>query len=211
MWFAACWTLQQCRCQSFFRNSGKKHRVRNCPDITILNSLFGLYAFVFLYFCLFVQTSLWSNVWRIWSLKSHSLCQNSKVAVTDWLTEWQVRYRAARAAKKSKMVVCTTWQELTGHRTNRRNGRKVSICTMLHIWVNEWDLGLTDWEGCLPPSPPRSCLVCYSVMHASYCYVCTVRTFENGTQLQKCMDNSPLESKTSVYSRVPCGGGLQKD
>ena len=48
-----------------------------------------------------VQTSLWSNVWRVWSVKSHSLCQNSKVAPTQSLTDWltKVRYRAARAAK----------------------------------------------------------------------------------------------------------------
>ena len=38
---------------------------------------------------------------RTLSLKSHSLCQYSKVAVTDWLTHsvTKVRYRAARAAK----------------------------------------------------------------------------------------------------------------
>ena len=40
-------------------------------------------------FCLFVfLTSLWSNVWRDSSLKSHSLWWNSKVAVTHWVTHW---------------------------------------------------------------------------------------------------------------------------
>ena len=29
-------------------------RVRNCPDVAILNSMFGLCSLVFLYFCLFV-------------------------------------------------------------------------------------------------------------------------------------------------------------
>ena len=36
-------------------------------------------------FSLFVLTSLWSNVWKVSSLKSHSLCPNSEVALTDWL------------------------------------------------------------------------------------------------------------------------------
>ena len=40
------------------------------------------------------------SVVRTSSLKSHSLCQNSKVAVTEIVTK--VRYRAARAAKKVK-------------------------------------------------------------------------------------------------------------
>ena len=44
--------------------------------------------FVFLSFCLFVYTSCWSNVWRVSSLKSHSLCRYSKVAVTHWVTHW---------------------------------------------------------------------------------------------------------------------------
>ena len=36
--------------------------------------------FIFVSFCLFVKTSCWSNVWRVSSVKSHSLCQNTKVA-----------------------------------------------------------------------------------------------------------------------------------
>ena len=58
---------------------------------------FLCFFFVFLSFCPFVWTSIWSNVWRVSSLKSHSLCRNSKVEVTQWVTK--VRYRAARAAK----------------------------------------------------------------------------------------------------------------
>ena len=34
----------------------------------------------------FLTLSPWSNVWRVSSLKSHSLCQNSKVAVTKTKT-----------------------------------------------------------------------------------------------------------------------------
>ena len=49
-------------------------RVENCPDIV-----------TFLHFCF---TSLWWDIWRISSLKSHSLCRDSKVALTDWLTQW---------------------------------------------------------------------------------------------------------------------------
>ena len=30
---------------------------------------------------------LWSNVWRVSSLKSHSLCQNSKVAMSQWVSD----------------------------------------------------------------------------------------------------------------------------
>ena len=64
-------------------------RVRNCPDVTILNSLLALCLlsfclFVFLSFCL---DSCWSNVWKVSSLKSRSLCQNSKVAVSHWPTD----------------------------------------------------------------------------------------------------------------------------
>ena len=54
-------------------------------------------------FCLsaFLCFCLWSNVWRVSSLESLSLCQNSKVAPTHWLSQsvTKVRYRAARAAK----------------------------------------------------------------------------------------------------------------
>ena len=73
--------------------------VQNCPDVTILNYLFGLFlfSFFFLSLSLFVWTSIWSNVWRVLSVKSHYLCHNSKVALTQWVTK--VRYRAARAAK----------------------------------------------------------------------------------------------------------------
>ena len=38
--------------------------------------------FVFLTFCLFVLTSLWSNISRVSSLKSYSLGQSSRVAVS---------------------------------------------------------------------------------------------------------------------------------
>ena len=48
-----------------------------CPFV-----LLSFCLFVFLYLCLFVWTSCWSNVWRISSLKSHYLCQNSKVALS---------------------------------------------------------------------------------------------------------------------------------
>ena len=44
---------------------------------------------VFFSFCLFVffvQTSCWSNVWRVSSFKSRYLCRNSKVAVIHWPT-----------------------------------------------------------------------------------------------------------------------------
>ena len=65
--------------------------------------------FVFLSFHLFVFLSLWSNVWRVSSLKSHSLCQNSKVALTYLLSKG--RYRAARAAK-NKNWECQHWKEM---------------------------------------------------------------------------------------------------
>lgn len=35
----------------------------------------------------FQLTSLWSNVWKVWSLKSHSFCTNSKVALIQSLTQ----------------------------------------------------------------------------------------------------------------------------
>ena len=52
-------------------------------------------------YCLFVLTSLWSNVWRVSSLKSHSFFPNSKWSLTHSLTRGRYRYRAASAAKKS--------------------------------------------------------------------------------------------------------------
>ena len=51
-------------------------RVRNCPDVPILNPFFGLFlVVVFIVIVFFVS-----------SLKSHSLCRNSKVAVSESLT-----------------------------------------------------------------------------------------------------------------------------
>ena len=51
--------------------------MQNCPDITAFNSLFVICLFVFKSFC-----PLWSNVWRVSSLKSHSLCPK-KLTVTQ--------------------------------------------------------------------------------------------------------------------------------
>ena len=39
------------------------------------------------FFGVFVPTSLWTHVWMVSSLKSHLLCIDSKVAVTDWLSD----------------------------------------------------------------------------------------------------------------------------
>ena len=68
-----------------------------CLFVFLSFCLFCLFSF-----CLFFLTSLRSNVWRVSSFKSHYLCQNSKVAVTHWLTK--VRYRAARAAKNKQKI-----------------------------------------------------------------------------------------------------------
>ena len=72
--------------------------------------VFSLVSFVFfvfflssLYFYLFFHTILWSSVWKVSSVKSHSLCQNSKVAPSHWLTK--VMYRAARAAKNTLYLI----------------------------------------------------------------------------------------------------------
>ena len=109
--------------------------MRNCPDVPILNFLFGLCLIVVFVVVLFVVIVLIVVVLVVVffvvivfvvvvfvvvvvvfvviivvfvvvvvsSLKSHSLCQNSKVALTDSLTQsvTKVRYRAARAAKKT--------------------------------------------------------------------------------------------------------------
>ena len=52
--------------------------------------LFLIFVFLsfwpFSFLCLFVHTSLSSNVWRFSSGKSHSLCPNSKVTVRESLT-----------------------------------------------------------------------------------------------------------------------------
>ena len=64
--------------------------------------LYFLSFYIFCLFVFFVFLSLWSSVWRVSSLKSHSLYPNSKVALIDWLTHslTKVRDRAARAAKQ---------------------------------------------------------------------------------------------------------------
>ena len=61
-------------------------------EIRKLNFVIFVAFIVFLSFCLsvclsFVRISLQSNVWRVSSVKSHSLCQNSKVALTHWPTD----------------------------------------------------------------------------------------------------------------------------
>ena len=64
-------------------------------------SMFVFLAFFVLSFCLFVLHHSDQMSERVSSLKSHSLCQHSKVAVSHSLTHplTKVRYRAARAAK----------------------------------------------------------------------------------------------------------------
>ena len=73
-------------------------RLQNCSEITKWNSIFGhglfclvallsaclvvFLSFPFLSFCLFVLTSLWSDVGMFSSLKSHSV--SSKVEVSHW-------------------------------------------------------------------------------------------------------------------------------
>ena len=54
-------------------------RVRNCPGIPISNSLFGLFLFKILSLNLF---AFLSNVWRVLTPKSLSLCPSSKVPLT---------------------------------------------------------------------------------------------------------------------------------
>ena len=70
----------------------------NYPHITIWNS------FLVFDFFLFFFASFWSNVSRVSNLKIHYLCPNSKVAVSEWVSEsvsqWPgLVHRAARAAK----------------------------------------------------------------------------------------------------------------
>ena len=80
------------------------------------------------FFQLFLVTSsLRSNVWSVSSLKSHSLCQNSKVAVTHWLTK--ARYRAARAAKKftfsnSLFLQSKIWFQVTHWEKDVKGGKQ---------------------------------------------------------------------------------------
>ena len=59
-------------------------RVRNCPGIPISNSLFGLCLFKILSFYLF---AFLSNVWRVLTLKSLSLCPSSTVLLTHSLSD----------------------------------------------------------------------------------------------------------------------------
>ena len=82
-------------------------RVRNCPDVTILNSLFGLChlffcPFVFLYFSLFFLDIMLIKCLK--GLKSQkslfvSELKSGSHPVTHSVTK--VSYRAARAAKNS--------------------------------------------------------------------------------------------------------------
>ena len=97
-------------------------RVRNCPDIAILNSRFGLCLFVFLSFCLFFVFFLSFFVFLFlhlfFFLSRHHFdpmsegSDVSKVTLCVETLKWQsvtesvtkVRYRAARAAKKAHPV-----------------------------------------------------------------------------------------------------------
>ena len=90
--------------------------------------------FVSLFLCLFV----WSNVWQVSSLKSHSLCQNSKVALTHWLTK--VRYRAARAANNhAGTLLCSS---LSGLRPISRHLRPSPFLPIIlpQLFYSIWDL-----------------------------------------------------------------------
>ena len=106
---------------------------------------------VFLYFC---SDIILIKFWRVSSLKRHSLCQNSKVALSDWLTK--VRYRAARAAKNSFRVftlcailnirwgwglILTLIKAINFHKLSRCcldmiwfKSSKISICLSNIIW-----------------------------------------------------------------------------
>ena len=71
-------------------------RVRNCPDITTLNSLFGVCLFVFLSFCLFVLLSFFLSFLSFFCLLSrhHSYqmsegSQVSKVTICLKILKWQ--------------------------------------------------------------------------------------------------------------------------
>ena len=65
-----------------------------CHFVFVCFCIFVFWSFC--WFCLFVFMSSWSNVWRVSSFKSHYLCQ-----ILKWHPVFEVRYRAARAAKKS--------------------------------------------------------------------------------------------------------------
>ena len=86
--------------------------------------------FVFLSFCLFVWPSLRSNVWRVSSVKnkSNSLCQNSKVALSDSVTQCprsggelpgQLKiFRLVKGCqKRSSRSTRTSFHSLTGDKT----------------------------------------------------------------------------------------------
>ena len=112
-------TIRACCCH--WKNI---ERVRNCPDVKIINSLFGLclLSFCLLYFCLFVfpffvlffclvfcLLFFFFSFCRFWhhSGQISEGSQVSKVTLCVKILKWQwptqsltkVRYRAARAAK----------------------------------------------------------------------------------------------------------------
>ena len=120
----ACLRMQNCHPGMLIENIA---RVRNCPDVAILSSLFGLCLssfclfvflplsllsfclFVFLSFCLFVFLSFCLYVFlsRHHSDEMSEGLEVSKVTICVKILKWhpvidsltKVRYRAARAAK----------------------------------------------------------------------------------------------------------------
>ena len=133
--------------------------MRNCPDITILNSCFwspSTCLFVFLSFCLFA--SFWSNVWRVSNLKSHSFCPNSKVVLADdqgqvcWAAQKDIKlFNLSAPALKSLRslpgVICFFWHGVTKTGPPIIIGPSAKRC---QFYVSDGSL-LVVWKD-LPPA-----------------------------------------------------------
>ena len=98
------------------------HPIQSTCSTTVLHPSLTCYFFQLIP----ATKSLRLNVWWVWSLESHSLCQNSKVAVSESLTDslTKVRYRAARAAKKD-------------NKQNDLNNNKIHFAHWINILNNE--------------------------------------------------------------------------
>ena len=81
---------------------------KNIVNIKILNYILSFIVIILssLWLFVFLSGSLWSNVWRVSSRKSHCLCLNSKVALTHSHSATKVRYNCKDIFTKRVLHFC---------------------------------------------------------------------------------------------------------
>ena len=125
--------------------------MQNCPDITILNSLFVFLSFCFfvsLSYCLFVylsvrvQTSLWSNVWKV-----------SKVTLCVQILKWPGQLKI----KTMKTVKSLKWKYL--QMVDQYVIDNLGVTAYIFTWYWAWSRLLFYWEPLLNCSGAQLALI----------------------------------------------------